>query len=225
MNTSVPSSTPRRLRRVSATALSLGLCVATLAGCSGNSQPSESTTNQSTASARASDSQKLELSFEKSWVKASDTDMTGVFGTLRNTGKEPVTITGAQAPHGAKYAEFHVTETDPATGSTVMKKRTDPLVVEPGSTVELKPGGDHIMLMQLTCDLTAGSDLEITIETDRGNFKVAAPVRDYAGAKEEYAPGDHASHSPGSHESSTGTEHHTKKATPSPTSMPECNAG
>ena len=59
--------------------------------------------------------------------------------------------------------------------------------IEPGATLELKPGGDHIMLMDMGCSLAAGGATTVTVKTEDGASLEFKPVaRDYQGAKEEY---------------------------------------
>ncbi len=131
------------------------------------------------------------LTVEQAWAKAGPAGgMTGVFGTLVNEGDSPVVLTGATAEGVAGRVELHGTVLDPATGSTVMQPRQEPVVVAPGGSYALEPGADHLMLLDLRCDLRAGDEIELVLGFEDGAGQtVTAAVRDYAGAQEEYAPG------------------------------------
>lgn len=131
------------------------------------------------------------LTVQDPWMKAADSGMTAVFGTLTNDGDSAVTVNGAQAQGIAESAELHETVMDESTGSTAMQEMTDPLVIEPGESVTLEPGADHIMLMDLTCAPMAGQNLSIQLTyADGENQTVEVPVRDYQGAQEQYSHED-----------------------------------
>lgn len=53
------------------------------------------------------------------------------------------------------------------------------IVVPPGGTAHLKPGGLHMMLINLTGELEAGSMIELTLIFEQsGEFNLTVPVRD-----------------------------------------------
>ena len=133
--------------------------------------------------------------------------MTAVFGKLTNTSGQEVTFTGAGADGVARSVELHETVADGGSGATQMRQKEGGFTIAPGESLDLKPGGNHIMLMGLTCSLKAGSDLTLQLRTDDGTRDVTVPVRDFTGAKERYAPGEdeHAGH--GGEHSGHGGEH------------------
>ncbi len=65
-------------------------------------------------------------------------------------------------------------------GSGMMgMRKIDSLPIPAGGTVELKPGGYHIMLIDLTRELKAGEKIEITLKFEKaGDVKVTAEVRE-----------------------------------------------
>ncbi|MFW0170319.1 copper chaperone PCu(A)C [Rothia sp. P4278] len=146
------------------------------------------TASSSAASAAPSATSQTGLVAEESWIKANTSDMTGAFARITNTGDQPITITGARSS-AAGMVELHTTVIDSATGTSTMKKVEGGFTIEPGATLELAPGSDHIMLMGMKCSLVAGASDTITLETSAGEYSFDAEVRDYSGAKEEYAPG------------------------------------
>ncbi len=121
------------------------------------------------------------------WVKAADTGMTGVFGTLKNSGATEVTVVAATSP-AAGSVELHEVVGQP--GSTTMQPKAGGFTIPAGGTHVLAPGGDHIMLMDLTTPLRAGNDVEITLRLADGSTSAfTAQVREFAGAGENYQPG------------------------------------
>lgn len=174
--------------------LALSGCGTEDAGGNDGATATSTSTSTSTASPVSSgagettEAASNQLTVDEPWMKAAGSGMTAAFGTLTNDGDAPVTITGASADDIAGFAELHETVMDDATGSTVMQKMTDPLVIEPGQSITLEPGADHIMVMDLTCAPMAGQTLpvEITFE-DGGSQIIQVPVRDYQGAQEQYS--------------------------------------
>lgn len=179
MNTITKNQSTRFVLAVAAVSV-LGLSGCAAGG--GNDEPSAQATDTSTAGGQQ------KLTVQDPWMKAADSGMTAVFGTLSNDGDSPVTVSGAEANGIAEATELHETVMDEATGSTVMQEMTDPLVIEPGESVTLEPGSDHIMLMDLTCAPMAGQNLSIQLTyADGESQSVEVPVRDYQGAQEQYS--------------------------------------
>ncbi|WP_237200443.1 copper chaperone PCu(A)C [Rothia nasimurium] len=177
------------------------------ASASASSSATASAPASAPASTTASATSQVALAVHDAWVKAASSNMTGAFATITNESDQPITIEGASAT-SAGMVELHTTEIDAATGTSTMKKVEGGFTLEPGATLELAPGGDHIMLMDMKCSLVAGSTAVITLDTSAGELSFEAVVRDYEGAKEEYAPGDHSGHETmGTTESSDGHKH------------------
>ena len=63
-------------------------------------------------------------------------------------------------------------------GSVMAMRQIERLDVPAGGTVELKPGGYHIMLIGLTRELVVGEKIDITLAFEKaGDLKVTAEVR------------------------------------------------
>ena len=84
--------------------------------------------------------------------------MTGVFGTLTNTTDKEVTITGGSSPV-AGMVEVHETVKNDA-GVMVMQPKAGGFVIPAKGTLELKPGGNHIMLMKMSAMPKIGTSVE-----------------------------------------------------------------
>lgn len=162
------------------------------------------------------------LTVSDAWVKANSSTMTAAFATLTNTTDQPVTIEGASTP-SAGMVELHTTEIDPTTGTSQMTRVDAGFTLEAGASLELAPGGDHIMLMDMGCSLLAGTSTQLTLLTSAGEITFEAEVRDYAGAQEEYAPGDHMQHGAEVQASEAGHEAHSEHGESSAeATLPQC---
>lgn len=76
----------------------------------------------------------------------------------------------------AGMAELHESFEDEE-GISEMR-RVENLVINPGERVHLQPAGLHIMLMELTRDLTPGDSVEITLEfVLQGEKSLTVPVQ------------------------------------------------
>lgn len=130
------------------------------------------------------------------WVKAAPSGMTGMFGTLTNSGKTDATMVSASSPSAGKV-ELHEVVTDG--GASTMRPKASGFTIPAGGSHVLAPGADHIMLMDLTGPLAVGSSVEVTLTfADGSTVPVSAEVRDFSGAAESYqpsaAPEGHAGH-------------------------------
>lgn len=103
-----------------------------------------------------------DLEVKDPWVRGTvpAQKVTGAFMQL--TSKSGVTVLGAASP-AAGIVEIH----EMAMDGGVMKMRALPrLDVPAGKAVELKPGGYHIMLIDLKKPLAAGDVVPITLKVE-----------------------------------------------------------
>lgn len=123
------------------------------------------------------------------WAKATDTEMSGVFGTIHNNSAEDVHLTGVSGEIDGSH-ELH--ETVPGGGGMMMQEKEDGFVIPGGGDLVLEPGGNHIMLMNLTEPITTGQEIVLTLELGDGTEQeVTISARDFVGGEEEYVGGDH----------------------------------
>ena len=93
------------------------------------------------------------------WVRSTVAGQKGSGAFMKITATEGVRLTGVASPV-AGVAEVHEMKMD----GDVMKMRAVPeLALPAGRTVELKPGGYHLMLMDLKQSLTVGSTVSVTL--------------------------------------------------------------
>lgn len=127
------------------------------------------------------------VTVENQWANAAETGMAAVFGSLANTGGRDAQIVGGSSPQ-AGHVEIHEVVADELGGKT-MREKDGGLTVPAGGTRELIPGGDHLMLMDLTQPLLPGADITVTLEFEDGStLPVTAQIRDFAGGGEDYRP-------------------------------------
>lgn len=110
------------------------------------------------------------------WARATPGGARVAGGYLRitNTGKEPETLTGGTAVFAGRL-ELH----DMAVTDGIMRMRELPsgLTIAPGETVELKPGGTHVMFMDLKQPLKEGENWKGTLTFARaGTIEVEFAV-------------------------------------------------
>jgi copper(I)-binding protein len=94
----------------------------------------------------------------------------GVYVTL--TASEPVTLVGAATPI-AGTAEVHEMKLE---GDVMRMRALERLELPAGKPVELKPGGNHLMLQELKAPLQAGTSIPLTLtfRTARGEQRQLA---------------------------------------------------
>lgn len=126
-------------------------------------------------------------------------DMTSIFGVLHNTSDKELTITGFTTSLGADY-DYQIHET--VDGK--MREKAGGITLAPGTTDELAPGGDHLMVMGYDEQIPAGVTIDITLHTADGQDIVIPDVaartmlsgdEDYAGGTDHAEHADHAAHS------------------------------
>ena len=170
MNT---TKTPARLAAVFAVSL------LALTGCAAESAPA---TDESIAFGDV-------VTIEDAWVKAADEGMSASFGTLVNSGDADVTVVSVSSD-ASSMLELHETVENEA-GEMVMREIDGGFVIPAGEDFVLEPGGNHIMLMDLTEPLRAGDEATFTLTfSDDSSYEFTAPVKDYSGANENYEEGD-----------------------------------
>ncbi|MBB5206144.1 hypothetical protein HNQ51_003487 [Inhella inkyongensis] len=112
------------------------------------------------------------------WVRATvpAQKATGLFVELRSP--NGARLMGASSPAAARV-EIHEMKMD---GDTMRMRAVDSLNLPAGQAVQLKPGGLHLMLMDLKAPLLAGEQVSVRLEF-KGNdgkpevLELKAPVR------------------------------------------------
>ncbi|ONF49680.1 DUF1775 domain-containing protein [Methylobacterium radiotolerans] len=113
-----------------------------------------------------------DLTIETPWLRATPNGakVAGGYVRITNTGSAPDTLTGATVPF-AKSSDIHSMSMEG--GVMKMAPVTGGLTIKPGETVELKPGGYHLMFEDLTGAPKAGETVAGTLTFQRAG---AVPV-------------------------------------------------
>ena len=137
---------------------------------------------------------KVAITMTDGWVKLATTGMSGAFGILKNRSKSPVTIVGVSS---ARAVAVQTHEMVIKNGAMVMQMKLDGFTIPAGKTLELKPGGNHLMLMGITKPIKAGEYLYLTLTTSTGaqaTVRVIGKV--FVGGNETYDASNAASMKP-----------------------------
>jgi periplasmic copper chaperone A len=116
-----------------------------------------------------------QVTVSDAWVRATVTGQksTGAFMLLRSS--TDTTLVGV-ASAVAKAAELHEVRND---GGLMRMRPMDALELPAGKLVELRPGGYHVMLLDLSETLRAGSTVPLTLTfqgRDGGRTTVSVPA-------------------------------------------------
>ena len=157
-------------------ALLAAAVLAVTAACGGGGDSSDAATQAST------------VTITDPWVKAGDSGMTAAFGQLRNAGDTDATVVAVSTD--ISPMELHEMATDDS-GKMVMREKEGGFVIPAGKTHQLDPGGDHLMLMDITKPVKPGDKLTFTLTfADKSTMSFTAPARSYSGANEDYDGSD-----------------------------------
>lgn len=112
------------------------------------------------------------IEVKDAWVREVPpvSSMSAAYMVIENKGDQADKLVGAST-NIAKVVELHET-----VGGKM--RRIKALEIPPGKSVELKPGGYHLMLINLTEKPKEGQKVEITLKFEKsGDVKVQANVK------------------------------------------------
>ena len=106
------------------------------------------------------------LTIEAPWSRATPggAKVAGGFMKITNHGKEPDRLIGGSLPNAGRF-EIH--ESTEVGGVMRMRPVTQGLEIKPGETVELKPGGHHVMFMDLREGLKQGQNVKGILQFEK----------------------------------------------------------
>lgn len=121
------------------------------------------------------------------WVKEpteSMSTMTALFGNIENTGSSEVVLTGGSSDI-AEMVQIHE-----VTAEGQMQEVKGGLIIKAGATSPLRPGENHVMLMDLKKTLAVGDEVTVTLTfKDGSTLNVTGLVKSAAGGDESYDEG------------------------------------
>ncbi len=98
------------------------------------------------------------------WARASKVRNSAAYMTITNEGSKPVRLVAVSTPIAGR-AQLHTTRIEDG----VMKMRpVKAIEIGPGQTVELEPGGYHVMLLGLEEPLRLDDHFDLTLTFDNG---------------------------------------------------------
>ena len=120
----------------------------------------------SLSTAQAADSKVGDLQISAPWARATPkgAQIGGGYLKITNTGKTPDRLTGGVSPVAGKV-EVH--EMSMSGGVMKMRQLGNGLEIKPGETVELKPGGYHLMFTNLKQQLEQGKPFTATLSFEK----------------------------------------------------------
>ena len=100
------------------------------------------------------------VAVSNAWVRATVPQQKSTGAFMRITSTEPTTLVAVRTS-AAPVSEVHEMKME----DNVMKMRkVEPgVAIQPGKPLELKPGGYHVMLMDLPAAMTAGAHVPLTL--------------------------------------------------------------
>ena len=145
----------------------------------------------SAAPVRAEDVKAGDLVISQAWSRQtpSGAKVAGAYLTIENKGATADRLISGSGDVAGKV-EVH----EMAMEGGVMKMRPldKGLVIEPGKTLKLAPGGYHLMLMDLKSQLKQGDKVPMTLEFEKaGKVNVSLDVQ---GVGAQAPGGDHSGH-------------------------------
>ena len=118
------------------------------------------------APARAEEVKAGDLVISQAWSRAtpSGAKIAGGFLTIENKGAAPDRLLGGSGDIAGKV-EVH--EMAMNNGVMTMRPLDTGLVIEPGKTVKLAPGGYHLMIMDLKTPFKQGDKVPVTLQFEK----------------------------------------------------------
>jgi copper(I)-binding protein len=108
---------------------------------------------------------------EKAWIQAVPpvSDITAAYMKITNLGSVPVRISGASS-NAAGAVELMTTTREERDGKEILgMESVNEFVVPAGGSLQLKPGGDHLMLMGLKSHPKEGAFVKMTLKFGPGD--------------------------------------------------------
>jgi copper(I)-binding protein len=133
-----------------------------------------------------------QVEVKDAWVRGMVEAQTTTGAFMRITSKSAARLVGARSP-AAGMVEIHQTTME---GGVMRMRPVEAIELPAGKTVELKPGGYHVMLMQVPRALKEGETVPVTLVVEgkdgkRQTVEVKAPVKALATSKHDMGSKQH----------------------------------
>lgn len=120
-----------------------------------------------------------DIEIERAYARASIPNVpnSAAFFVIKNNSDKDIAITSANSD----IAEKNELHTHIKENKMMKMMKIEKLVVPAKSSLELKSGGDHVMLMGLKKELKAGDEINLELSfSDGDKKKIKVPVKDLA---------------------------------------------
>ena len=120
-----------------------------------------------------------DIEIERAYARASIPNVpnSAAFFVIKNNSDKDIAITSANSD----IAEKNELHTHIKENQMLKMMKIEKLVVPAKSSLELKSGGDHVMLMGLKKELKAGDEISLELSFSDGDKKnIKVPVKDLA---------------------------------------------
>jgi copper(I)-binding protein len=118
------------------------------------------------------------IKVENAWLQAvpAVAEVTAAYMRIRNLGQSALKLIGASSPIAAKIVPM-ITTRHERNGQEVMgMESVENLEIPPGGALELKPGGNHLMIMGLISHPKEGELVKLTVRFAPGDQQLDVQV-------------------------------------------------
>jgi periplasmic copper chaperone A len=115
---------------------------------------------------------------ENAWLQAVPpvAEETAAYMRMRNLSQSPIRLMGASSAIATKI-ELMITTRRSRNGQEIMgMESVDTLEIPPGGILELKPGGNHLMIMGLTSHPKEGERVKLTVRFAPGDQQLDVEI-------------------------------------------------
>jgi copper(I)-binding protein len=120
----------------------------------------------------------IPIRIDNAWLQAVPpvAESTAAYMRIRNLSESPLKLIGASSPIATKIEPMLTTRRE-RNGQEVMgMESVESLEIPPGGTLELKPGGNHLMIMGLTSHPKEGERVKLTVRFAPGDQKLDVEI-------------------------------------------------
>jgi periplasmic copper chaperone A len=116
----------------------------------------------------------LPIKIENAWLQALPpvAEATAAYMKIRNLGETPLKLIGASSPIATRIEPMITTKQVRNGQETMGMESVAELEIPPGGTLELKPGGNHLMMMGLTSHPKEGELVKMTVRFAPGDRRL-----------------------------------------------------
>lgn len=115
---------------------------------------------------------KIEITEPRIFAPLKGSNATGGFAKIKNNCAEPIELS-LKSAEGFKAVETHVTVEE--SGRMAMKK-IDSFKINPGETLELVPGGKHLMFFDPQISVNEGAEVKLVFSLNKKELTVPFKV-------------------------------------------------